>query len=124
MEKALILFAHGARDPEWARPVLAVAQRLRITNPDLAISVAFLEFMTPTLAEAVATLCQKSPSLLQQIDVLPFFIAQGGHLRHEAPAMLAELQVRYPETAFRLLPPLGELPSVQKAMAEAISGLL
>ena len=124
MEKALILFAHGARDPAWARPVLAVAQRLRMSNPDLAVSVAFLEFMTPTLPEAVAVLCQQASDQVQQVDVLPFFIAQGGHLRQEVPALLTQLQTQYPDTLFRLLPPLGELPAVQDAMARAISGLL
>lgn len=124
MEKALILFAHGARDPAWARPVLAVVQRLRMSNPDLAISVAFLEFMSPTLPEAVAALCRQPSEPVRQVDVLPFFIAQGGHLRQEVPAMLAQLQAQYPDTSFRLLPPLGELPAVQEAMAQVISGLL
>lgn len=124
MEKALILFAHGARDPAWARPVLAVMQRLQVSNPNLAISIAFLEFMTPTLPDAVAALHQTASASARQVDVLPFFIAQGGHLRQEVPAMLAQLEAQYPETSFRLLPPLGELPAVQDAMAQAISGLL
>jgi sirohydrochlorin cobaltochelatase len=123
-QRALILFAHGARDPEWARPVQAVAQKLRSASPDLAISIAFLEFMTPTLAEAVAGLSQQLPGPDLQIDILPFFIAQGGHLRQEVPAMLQALQAQYPGVSFRLLPPLGELPSVQNAMAQAISRLI
>jgi sirohydrochlorin cobaltochelatase len=123
-QRALILFAHGARDPEWARPVQAVAQQLRSASPDLAISIAFLEFMTPTLAEAVAGLSQQLPGPDLQIDILPFFIAQGGHLRQEVPAMLQALQAQYPGVSFRLLPPLGELPSVQNAMAQAISRLI
>jgi|DEB19_MinimDraft_3_1074340.scaffolds.fasta_scaffold125463_1 sirohydrochlorin cobaltochelatase len=123
-QRALILFAHGARDPEWARPVQAVAQQLRSASPDLAISIAFLEFMTPTLAEAVAGLSQQLTGPDLQIDILPFFIAQGGHLRQEVPAMLQALQEEYPGVAFRLLPPLGELPSVQNAMAQAISRLI
>ena len=124
MEKALILFAHGARDPEWARPVQAVAKRLQAEKPDLAIAVAFLEFMTPTLAEAVSALVQSVGTQPIAIDVLPFFIAQGGHLRQEVPEMLAQIQQQHSNLQLRLLPPLGELPSVQAAMADAISRLL
>ena len=124
MEKALILFAHGARDPEWARPVQAVAKRLQGENSDLDIAVAFLEFMTPTLAEAVSALVQRAGTQPIAIDVLPFFIAQGGHLRQEVPVMLEQIRQQHPQLQLRLLPPLGELPSVQAAMADAISRLL
>lgn len=123
MEKALILFAHGARDPEWARPVQAVAQRLQRQNPDLTVAVAFLEFMAPTLPEAVAMLAHQTQGLTQ-IDILPFFIAQGGHLRQDVPLMLEAIQREHPGLSLRLLPALGELPSVQDAMAAAISRLL
>ena len=127
--KALILFAHGARDPEWARPVQAVAQRLQLQNPDLLISVSFLEFMQPTLEQCVAQMhaamsSQQSDEAPLRIDILPFFIAQGGHLRNEVPVMLQTLQASYPQIHFRLLPALGELPSVQDAMARAIGGLI
>ncbi len=124
MEKALILFAHGARDPEWARPVQAVAQRLQTQNPDLIIGIAFLEFMAPTLPEAVAALADQASDRPLQIDILPFFIAQGGHLRQEVPVMLEQIQRQHENAQLRLLPPLGELPSVQEAMAAAISRLL
>ena len=124
MNKALILFAHGARDPQWAGPVQAVAKRLQTENPDQAIDVAFLEFMTPTLSEAVARMAEQAADHPLQIDILPFFIAQGGHLRQEVPVMLAEIQEQHPRASLRLLPPLGELPSVQDAMAVAISRLL
>lgn len=124
MKRALILFAHGARDPEWARPVQAVAKRLQQGNPDLTLEVAFLEFMSPTLHEAVDAIAEKVKQQPVQIDILPFFIAQGGHLRQEVPEMLAQIQQRYSNLQLRLLPPLGELPSVQDAMALAISRLL
>ncbi len=122
--RPLILFAHGARDPEWARPVQAVAAKLRVENPDQPVLVAFLEFMSPTLPEAVSELIASAPEPVPALDILPFFIAQGGHLRQEVPLMLEEIQRRHPGTSLRLLPPLGELPSVQAAMAQAITSLL
>ena len=123
-EPALILFAHGARDPEWAKPVEAVAAQLRMRFPTRTVEVAFLEFLSPTLPDLVARLVQAHADRASRIDLLPFFIAQGGHLRKELPEMLAAMQQRYPHTVFRLLPPLGELPEVQSAMAHAIGDLL
>ena len=121
----IILFAHGARDPEWARPVAAVAQQLRDRFPNRLIEVAFLEFMKPTLPEAVAhVLAEEACPAGACIQILPFFIAQGGHLRKELPEMLEALRAQHPGQAFALLPPLGELPAVQAAMAEAIAGLI
>lgn len=125
MNKALILFAHGARDPEWARPVQAVAQRLQAENPDLPVTIAFLEFMSPALPDAIDLIARQTTGAVPlQIDILPFFIAQGGHLRQEVPAMLAEIRQQHPQLQIRLLPPLGELPSVQDAIAKAITQLL
>ena len=128
-EKALILFAHGARDPEWARPVQAVAMRLQKADLDSPVAVAFLEFMSPTLPDVIAEICSDQikagkPLSALQIDILPFFIAQGGHLRQEVPDMLKTLGDKYEQLKLRLLPPLGELPSVQEAMANAITQLL
>ncbi|MEN9879842.1 MAG: hypothetical protein RIQ55_488 [Pseudomonadota bacterium] len=124
MKKTLILFAHGARDPDWARPVQAVAHRLQTENPDLPVVIAFLEFMSPTLPESIDAIVRQSGDMTQQIDILPFFIAQGGHLRQEVPVMLSEIREQHPQLQLRLLPPLGELPSVQDAIAIAINRLL
>ena len=124
MNKTLILFAHGARDPEWARPVQAVAQRLQTENPELPVVIAFLEIMSPTLPEAIDAIVCQLGDMTQQIDILPFFIAQGGHLRQEVPVMLSEIREQHPQLQLRLLPPLGELPSVQDAIANAINRLL
>jgi sirohydrochlorin cobaltochelatase len=121
----MILFAHGARDPEWARPVEAVAKRLRELFPERLIEVAFLEFMKPTLSECVADVVASGSSAEERrIHILPFFIAQGGHLRKELPEMLDALRQEHTGLSFDLLPPLGELPAVQAAMAEAISSLI
>ena len=47
----LILFAHGARDPRWAIPFEAVAERVRAARPGVPVRLAFLEFMAPNLPE-------------------------------------------------------------------------
>src|SRR6059036_1553670 len=54
---AVILFAHGAREPEWAQPFEAVRHRLR--EAGMQVVLAFLEFMSPSLDEAAAKLADK-----------------------------------------------------------------
>ncbi len=116
MSRGLLLFAHGARDPRWAEPFQAVAQRVRARDPGLTVQLAFLEFMTPALGEAGAALAAGGCT---QVDVVPLFLGAGGHVRKDLPALMATLQAAWPATAFRLRPAIGEIDSVIDAMAEA-----
>ena len=38
MGQAIVLFAHGARDPRWAEPFEAVAARVRATAPGCPVA--------------------------------------------------------------------------------------
>ena len=75
MSDGLILFAHGARDPEWAAPVRRVQTAIRQRAPSLRVELAFLEFMAPDLAACGADLVAAG---CRDIAILPMFIAQGG----------------------------------------------
>ncbi|HZX31246.1 MAG TPA: CbiX/SirB N-terminal domain-containing protein [Rhodocyclaceae bacterium] len=116
MAVALILFAHGARDPAWAEPIRRVQAAMVGLDPALRVEVAFLEFMAPTLADCGAALAAQG---FERIVVLPMFIAQGGHLKRDVPVLLADLQARYPATRFELAQAVGENEAVIRAMAEA-----
>ena len=116
MTTAIILFAHGARDPEWANPLRRVQTAIRQRAGSVPVELAFLEFMTPTLPECVAALVAGgAPNIL----VLPMFIAQGGHLKRDVPEMLTLLRSTYPEVRFSLAGAIGENEIVVQAMAEA-----
>ena len=117
MKNAIILFAHGARDPEWAAPMRAVQATIRQrVSPSVQVELAFLEFMAPALSDAVAEVVAMGAS---QILILPMFIARGGHLKHELPEMIEQLRSTYPTVQFSLSGPVGEQPSVIQAMADA-----
>lgn len=111
---AIILFAHGARDPEWAKPLHRVQAAIAAHAPTQKVDLAFLEFMTPTLAECVTALAEAGVS---RAVVVPMFIAQGGHLKRDVPALLAVLRERYPQMTLSLAPAIGESASVIEAMA-------
>lgn len=116
MTTALILFAHGARDPEWANPMRRVQAAIRQRVTAQPVELAFLEFMTPTLPDCAAALIAAGAS---KVVVLPMFIARGGHLKKETPAMIESLRSTYPAVEFLLGDAIGEHETVVQAMAEA-----
>jgi len=115
MSDGLILFAHGARDPEWAAPVRRVQTAIRQRAPSLRVELAFLEFMAPDLAACGADLVAAG---CRDIAILPMFIAQGGHLKREVPELVAALAAAHPAARFTLRPPVGEAEAVIAAMAD------
>lgn len=121
MTSALILFAHGARDPEWATPLRRVRSAILARQPEAAVELAFLEFMAPTLPACVADLVARGAG---RITILPMFIAQGGHLKREVPELIRALGAQYPYLDLRLATAVGETESVIAAMAAAAGALL
>lgn len=112
----IVLFAHGARDPRWAGPFQAVAARLRAQAPDTEVRLAFLELMTPDLPTAAAELAAAGCT---RVVVLPLFLGAGGHVRQDLPRIVEGLRSAHPAVRWSLQPPVGELPSVIAAMADA-----
>jgi sirohydrochlorin cobaltochelatase len=112
----LILFAHGARDPAWARPFEAVAAAVRAARPALPVRLAFLELMAPDLRGAAAALVAEG---CDAVTVLPLFLGAGGHVRRDLPALLDRVQTDHPTLRLSLRPAIGELPDVVQAIARA-----
>lgn len=112
----LLLFAHGARDPNWALPFEAVLRRVRERAPGVAVALSYLEFMTPTLIDAghalVAARCTR-------IDIVPLFLGTGGHVRKDLPLLIEALRAAYPDVVWTLRRTIGEAPSVIEALADA-----
>jgi sirohydrochlorin cobaltochelatase len=121
MSVGVLLFAHGARDPDWARPFEQVAAELRLARPDAQVRLAFLEFMPPTMPEAADALASAGCA---RIEVVPLFLGAGGHVRKDVPALFAQLQAAHPHVRFSLHRAIGEEPSVISAMAAAATALL
>jgi sirohydrochlorin cobaltochelatase len=112
----LLLFAHGARDPLWARPFNAVLAQARAARPDLHIALAYLEFMRPNLQTAGAELAALGCSA---VKIVPLFLGAGGHVRKDLPVLLTALEAQHPEVDWQLSPAIGEMDSVVSAIALA-----
>ena len=110
----LVLFAHGARDPEWALPFHDIAARVAAARSDLTVKLAFLEFQPPTLAEAIAALVSAGH---RSIHIAPLFMAQGGHLKHDVPDLLAGIRRDNPALKLELLPAIGDVAGLRESIA-------
>jgi sirohydrochlorin cobaltochelatase len=114
---ALILFAHGARDPEWAAPLRRVSTAARMEAPTLRVELAFLEILEPTLADCAEALVAEG---YDHLIIVPMFIAQGGHLKRDLPQLVDDLRTRNPQVQFDLAGAIGEAESVVQAMARHV----
>ena len=115
MKSGIILFAHGSREPQWARPFESLAAVLSASH---AVRVAYLELMQPSLADAVASLAGEG---VRTIRVVPVFLAAGRHLREDLPRLAALARERFPGVQIDVEPPIGEQASVIEAIASAIA---
>ncbi|AWI78382.1 MAG: cobalamin biosynthesis protein CbiX [Betaproteobacteria bacterium HGW-Betaproteobacteria-13] len=113
--QAVILFGHGARDPEWAGPMQRIRENMLARAPGQHVELAFLEFMSPTLDLAVDALVARG---VTRIAVVPVFLAQGGHLKRDVPVLLDAARQRHPGCEFRLSLAVGEAPGVVAAIAD------
>ena len=118
MTSALVLFAHGARDPEWAIPFRKIRQRVSARCPALTVELAFLELKPPALDEVLERLAANGHA---KITIAPLFMAQGGHLKQDLPRLLDALRARYPQLVLDLLPAIGEVDPMLEAVGHAIA---
>jgi len=113
--KATLLFAHGARNPDWAQPILAIRDAMRARQPAARVEAAFLEFIAPLLPEAIDALVGAG---YQDIVIVPIFMAQSGHTKRDLPALLDAARGRHTGLTLRVATPIGEAPTVVAAIAE------
>ena len=120
--RAIVLFAHGSRDPLWHRPMQAVAERVAAQQASLpedaagpvAVVCAYLELSTPSLLDAVQALVALGCT---HVRVVPMFLGVGKHVREDLPVMLQALRDAHPQVVFEPLPAVGEHPDLLDLMA-------
>jgi sirohydrochlorin cobaltochelatase len=110
----IVLFGHGARDPEWAGPMRRMAARIEAQAPAVPVRLAFMEFMTPTLDEAVDQLVAVGA---RRIRVVPVFLAQGGHLKRDVPLAVEQVARRHRAVGIEMVMAAGEAVGVIEAIA-------
>jgi sirohydrochlorin cobaltochelatase len=113
--RALVLFAHGARSAGWAAPFERLRDMVAAQAPEVEVSLAFLELMSPRLPEQVAALAAQG---IDDVTVVPVFLGQGGHVLRDLPLILDEMRLAHPQLTIRAARAVGEDPTVLRAMTD------
>ena len=114
MTKAIILFGHGSRDPQWRQPMESVAARLLQRHPGLPVRCAYLEFDQPGLAAAAAEVIAAGA---REVSIVPMFLGTGTHARKDLPALLDAMRQAHPQVHFSLQRAVGDDPRVLDLLA-------
>ena len=117
--QAIVLFAHGSRDPLWHRPIQAVAERIRTRSPQTLVACAYLELTPPDLPTSVEGLLEKGCTSLR---ILPMFLGIGKHARKDLPLLIAALRQSHPDLTIEVLPSVGEHPALIALMSDLALG--
>ncbi len=117
MTSGLILFGHGSRVPGWDAPFLRLRDRVARHRPDWRIGLAWLEFMSPGLEDAVSVLAGCG---CDRICIVPLFLGPGAHFLRDYPVMLARLRERFPRIDLTDLSTPGDSEIVLAGLAEWI----
>lgn len=112
---ALIVFAHGSRDPAWRRPFDRLVDRLASESGADRVRLAFLEFDEPTLGEAIDDVVDDGARLVR---VWPLFIAVGAHVRRDLPERIERARRRHPGVAIEAVRAIGEDPRLFETLLE------
>ena len=119
--KGILLYGHGARNPEWAQPFHRIRDAIKARNLGALVEPGFLELMRPTFDEGIDCLVRQGAA---EIVVVPIFMAAGSHVKKDLPQMAADAMGRHAGLVITLAAPVGEAEPVLAAMAEyALDGL-
>ena len=117
--KGILLFGHGARNPEWAQPFHRIRDAILAREPEALVAPGFLELMRPSFDEGVDCLVRQGAT---QIVVVPIFMAAGSHIKKDLPQLAANAMDRHAGLTIELAAPVGEAATVLAAMADYALG--
>jgi sirohydrochlorin cobaltochelatase len=113
--KGILLFGHGARNPEWAQPFHRIREAILAREPAALVEPGFLELLRPSFDEGVDSLVRQGAT---EIVVVPIFMAAGSHVKKDLPQIAANAMDRHAGLVITLVAPVGEAAPVLAAMAD------
>ncbi len=114
--RGLLLFAHGSRNPAWAREFETLRDEIKRLAPERLVALCYLELCTPDFATGVQALVGQGAS---EIEVVPIFFAPGKHTVEDLPALIGVAQAQHPQLSLTLRATLLEDGPMRSAIARA-----
>lgn len=113
----IVVAGHGSRDPDGVREFEALVDVIRARAPQHAVSHGYLEFASPTIAEAVKASLAAG---VRQIAVVPGVLLGARHAKNDMPSEVLALAREYPEIDFHFGAPLNLHPQLLQLAQERI----
>ncbi|MEU9043788.1 MULTISPECIES: sirohydrochlorin chelatase [unclassified Kitasatospora] len=107
---ALLLIAHGSRDPRHAATVAALVEEVRDRRPGVEVATAYLDHCAPRIPQVVGRLADAV--------AVPLLLNRAFHAKHDIPAALRAVGSRLP-VADVLGPSPLLLAALDRRLAEA-----
>ncbi|MFE9018650.1 sirohydrochlorin chelatase [Streptomyces sp. NPDC007808] len=104
-QPALVVVAHGSRDPRALSTVRALLDKVRALRPGLPVHLGHIELNEPLLPDTLAALGTGEAILV------PLLLSRGYHVKRDIPEMAAEADVHA-----RVAPALGPHPLLVEAL--------
>ncbi|MFD0409623.1 sirohydrochlorin chelatase [Kitasatospora sp. NPDC127116] len=111
---ALLLIAHGSRDPRHAATVAALVEEVRAQRPGIEVATAYLDHCAPRIPQVVGRLADAV--------AVPLLLNRAFHAKHDIPAALRAAGSRLP-VADVLGPSPLLLAALDRRLAEAAPAL-
>lgn len=102
---ALVVVAHGSRDPRALSTVRTLLDKVRALRPGLPVHLGHIELNEPLLPDTLTALGDREAILV------PLLLSRGYHVKRDIPEMAAETRVRA-----RVAAPLGPHPLLVDAL--------
>ncbi|MER8221066.1 sirohydrochlorin chelatase [Streptomyces sp. NPDC094143] len=107
---ALVVVAHGSRDPRALSTVRALLDRVRALRPDVPVHLGHVELNAPLLPGTLAALADTEAVLV------PLLLSRGYHVKRDIPEMAAASPART-----RVAAPLGPHPLLVDALQDRLT---
>ncbi|WP_158600486.1 CbiX/SirB N-terminal domain-containing protein [Tessaracoccus antarcticus] len=120
MTAALVIAAHGTRDPAGQLVAHALTARVAALLPDVDVSVGFIELSHPTIPEALSAALSRCPADDKRVVVVPLMLGTGTHVRHDIPDFIEEVVAEFPDARIDYAPHLGPDPALFRAVNRRI----
>ena len=105
---ALVVVAHGSRDPRALTTVTALLDRVRALRPGLPVHLGHVELNAPLLPDTLAALDARATG---RAVLVPLLFGRGHHVKRDIPALAAGAR-----TPTRVAAPLGPHPLLVDAL--------
>lgn len=94
VRNGVLFLAHGSRREAGNDEIRNIVQKVKAQDQHKRIfGLAFLEFGQPDISQSVANLAELG---VDRITAIPLFLAAGKHIWRDIPAVLQQLQQKYP----------------------------